>query len=62
MFGTYQSGDELGVERVGTTIYYKKNGTTIYTSGTASNGDLLVDAAIYTTGGTIADVMISGDM
>lgn len=35
---TITIGDTFRVERVGSTVYYKKNGTTFYTSGVASSG------------------------
>lgn len=58
-FGNYISGDVLRVERVGTIIYYKQNGTTIYTSLTSSNSQLIADAAIYTQNATIANAKAS---
>ncbi len=57
-FGSYQSGDRLRVERTGSTVVYKKNGVVFYTSGVASSGALIADAAIYTVGGTVADAKI----
>ena len=59
-FGTYQSGDRFSVERTGSTVVYKKNGTTFYTSTVASSGTLMADAAIHTTGGTVSDAKMSG--
>lgn len=52
--GTYQPGDTLGVERVGRTIYYRKNGAAQYASLTDHTGSLIGDLAIYTSGGTLA--------
>jgi len=57
---SYNVGDRVSVERTGTTIEYKKNGSVIYTSTLSSSGSLIVDASIYTTGGTIADANIVG--
>ncbi|HEX8684836.1 MAG TPA: PA14 domain-containing protein, partial [Pyrinomonadaceae bacterium] len=39
---------------------YSKNGTTVYTSAAPPRSPLLVDAAIYNTGATINNVVISG--
>ncbi|MDC8002582.1 DUF6443 domain-containing protein [Aureisphaera galaxeae] len=44
---TYEAGDILRVERVGTTIYYKKNNEVIYTSTVASTGNLIADISVY---------------
>jgi hypothetical protein len=47
-FGTYAIGDVFSIERVGTTIHYKKNGTTFYTSTKAApTTDLLVDFSLH---------------
>ena len=59
-YGQYANGDLLSVERSGSTVEYKKNGTTIYTSTTASSGDLMVDTSTYEQGGIISDAMIIG--
>jgi hypothetical protein len=58
-FGTYANGDIMRVERVGTTIYYKKNGTTFYTSLTSSNSQLIADVSLNQTGATIANAKAS---
>ncbi|MDR4497616.1 MAG: fibronectin type III domain-containing protein [Candidatus Scalindua sp.] len=57
-FGTYRVGDVFRVERVGSTIVYKKNGVTFYTSATPTDLPLLVDAAIYNNGGNLKDVKL----
>ena len=59
-FGTYQSGDILRVERVGSTIVYKQNGTVLYTSTIPSTGELIADAAINLTGAKVANARIDG--
>ncbi len=59
-FGNFAVGDRLSVERVGTSISYKKNGTTFYTSGISSTGSLLVDTAIYLSGASIDNVNFVG--
>jgi PKD repeat protein len=57
-FGSFQIGDKLSVERVGSTIVYKKNGVIFYTSLTPAGSVLLVDCAIYNNGGEISDVKL----
>jgi parallel beta-helix repeat protein len=59
-FGTYKSGDILSVERSGTTIFYKKNGTSFYASSISAGGSLLADCALSTPGATIKDAKIFG--
>ena len=55
-FGSATLTDRLSVVRAGTTIRYAKNGVVFYTSLVAvPRVPLLVDSALYTTGGTIAD-------
>ena len=39
-FISYNFSDVFKIERIGTTVYYKKNGTTFYTSLSASTGAL----------------------
>jgi flagellar hook assembly protein FlgD len=56
----YSINDRLAVERIGTTVTYKKNGVVFYTGTVPSTGPLLVDAAIRTTNGVIADVILRG--
>ena len=56
--GTYQTVDILRVERIGNTVYYKKNGITIHISQTTSSGELLGDIAMHTSGSKIEDVKI----
>lgn len=54
----YVAGDVFRVERVGTTITYKKNGVTFYTSLIASSGPLLIDTSILTVGASLASVTL----
>lgn len=56
--GTYAVGDVLRVERVGTTVTYKKNGIVFYTSGTPSSGSLLIDTAFYRINSALAAVQL----
>ncbi|MFC1749398.1 hypothetical protein ACFL2V_11400, partial [Pseudomonadota bacterium] len=58
----YQVGDILKVERTGTTVVYKQNGTVFYTSTVPSSGNLIVDASIYSYEAQIANAFIFGAM
>ncbi|TSE09853.1 DUF6443 domain-containing protein [Aquimarina algiphila] len=49
----YKIGDILSVERIGTTIVYKKNDAVFYTSTIPSSGNLIGDASLYHTGSRI---------
>ncbi|MBX2916280.1 MAG: hypothetical protein KF856_13500 [Cyclobacteriaceae bacterium] len=55
----YAAGDVFRVERVGSTVYYKKNGTTFYTSTIPSTSALIVDAAINNSGHIISNAKAS---
>jgi len=57
-FGSYVAGDVFRIERTGTTIEYKKNGTTFYTSTIASSSQLIADISIYSNGAMLNDVKI----
>ncbi len=57
--GAIVVGDVLRIERAGTTITYKKNGTVVRTSPTASSSMLMVDVSIKDYGKTITDVRAS---
>ncbi len=57
-FGTLQVGDVFRVERIGSTVYYKKNGETFYTSSVSSTGLLLGDVSIFANNGRIKDLKI----
>jgi YD repeat-containing protein len=59
-FGPYATGDRLRVSVASGVVSYSKNGTTVYTSAAPPRSPLLVDAAIYNTGATINNVVISG--
>ncbi len=56
---SYQSGDNVSVEVVGGTVYYKQNGNTIYTSAKTPTYPLLVDTALYSTNATLNYVSVS---
>ncbi len=57
-FMSYQAGDSFKVERVGSTIVYKKNGVIFHTSTTSTDSALLVDVTIGDTGGKISDAKL----
>lgn len=57
--GTALSGDILRVERVGSSVLFKKNGVTFYTKTAALTTSLLVDAAINTVNSSIPLVTTS---
>lgn len=58
---TWVPGDRFSIERVDGTVYYKKNGTTIYTSTkTNSTDSLIVDVAMNTQGSEVVDCTITG--
>jgi fibronectin type 3 domain-containing protein len=56
--GAYQGTDKLKVERIGSTIYYKKNDITFYTSLIPSTTSLLVDVSIQSASASISGTMI----
>ncbi|HMS66510.1 MAG TPA: fibronectin type III domain-containing protein [Saprospiraceae bacterium] len=51
-------GDVIRVERIGSQISYKKNGTVYYTSLIPSFGPLLVDLSLWNTGASVSNVKI----
>lgn len=57
--GTYQQGSKLRVERVGTSILYKIDGAVKHTSSAPSTGPLLADVALFQTGSTISNAVMS---
>ncbi|NQX85549.1 MAG: RHS repeat-associated core domain-containing protein [Flavobacteriaceae bacterium] len=61
-FEEYSPDDEFKVEKVGTTIYYKKNNITFYTSGTSTSESLLGDFAFYTTEAEITNFEMGGNI
>lgn len=56
--GGYSSGDVFEIERAGTTIKYKKNGSVVYTTTGASTSPLYVDTDITSDGGTFSGVIL----
>jgi RHS repeat-associated protein len=57
-FGSYQVGDVFRIERIGDTIYYKRNGEIFYISQTPSTGTLIGDISMYSTNAEIEDLHI----
>jgi hypothetical protein len=58
---TYVTGDILRIERIGTSIYFQKNGVLHYTFNTApflSSQPLYVDTAFYSNSSTLKDPRI----
>ncbi len=55
----YKAGDIFRVERQGSTILYKKNGETFYTSTVASHGSLMGDISICNYNHTVRNLRMS---
>lgn len=55
----YALGDVYRIERTGSTILYKRNGNTFYTSSVASSTSLLVDVSLLHTGAILYNTTIS---
>ncbi len=53
------TGDVFRIQRNGTTITYKRNGVTFYTSQTPSTSSLMIDVTLYTAGATLHGVRSS---
>ncbi|WP_420552113.1 DUF6443 domain-containing protein [Tenacibaculum aiptasiae] len=58
VFGNSELNDVFKIERIGNTIYYKKNNITFYTSQIQSSGSLLGDISMYSEGAQIKDLKI----
>lgn len=61
-FGSYATGDLLRVAVEGGVVKYKRNGVLVYTSAVAPVYPLLVDTSLYSTGATLTNVVISGNV
>jgi Phage T4 tail fibre len=57
--GTPIAGDKLKVERIGNTIYYKRNNLTFYTSLVLSQTAIFVDVCMFTPNGSITGSKIN---
>src|SRR5581483_4931442 len=62
VFGAYATGDLLRVAIEGGVVKYKRNGALVYTSAVAPVYPLLVDTSLYSTGATLTNVVISGNV
>ncbi len=58
-FGAYAAGDTFRVERQGSTIYYKKNGSVFYTSTISTIAPLHGNISFFHTGSTIRDLVLN---
>ncbi len=56
---SFASNDLLKIERVGNTIYWKKNGTTFYELNNIAQTELIVDVAMRHQNGKITEAMTS---
>ncbi|HEY3402416.1 MAG TPA: RHS repeat-associated core domain-containing protein [Ohtaekwangia sp.] len=52
-------GDILRIERVGSTIYFKKNGSIVHTLAGALTVPLLIDVSLYTAGSALVNMKAS---
>lgn len=57
--GSLVVGDVLRIHRLGSTIYYLKNGKIVYTSAVVSTSALLVDVSIFSPTGVLSAVKAS---
>lgn len=57
--GAFSAGEILRIERVGTTILYKRNGTLVYTSTIASSTSLNADISFYRQNAYFENIMVS---
>jgi hypothetical protein len=58
-FGTYAAGDTFQIQVAGSKVAYLKNATLLHTSTKAPTSPLLFGAALFTTGATVNNVVIS---
>ncbi|MFL0096115.1 RHS repeat domain-containing protein, partial [Tenacibaculum maritimum] len=55
---SYKVGDVFQVERIGSEVFYKKNGAIFYKSTIPSSGSLLGDVSMFHKGGEIRDLKL----
>lgn len=55
-FGAYTASDVFRIERSGTSIFYKKNGTTFFTTTVAPGAILYFDSSVYSLGGGLNSI------
>jgi RHS repeat-associated protein len=60
--GTWTSGDRFKVAIEGGYVKYSKNGTVLYSHTVSPTYPLLVDTSLYSSGNTLSNVVISGDL
>ncbi len=56
--GTYNTGDTFRIDVIDNIVYYKLNGTTLFTSGNSPTLPLYVDISFNTVGSTIDSIFI----
>jgi len=61
IIGGYKAGDDLRIQRVGTTLYYKKNGITLRTITVNDQEEMVVGATMYTLASTFSKMRCSFD-
>jgi len=59
-FGTYAAGDRLRVAVEGGQVKYLRNGVAVGVSSRAVTYPLVADAALYNTGASLTNVVLSG--
>jgi hypothetical protein len=59
-YGPFATGDTMRVEVLNGVVQYSRNGGVFYTSNRTPVYPLLVDTALYSTGATLVDVVMSG--
>ena len=57
--GNYEAGDVLRIERTGSKVIYKRNGTVVATTNVSTRPALVADAALLNTGSTVFNGKIS---
>jgi RHS repeat-associated protein len=60
--GTFVNGDRFRVAIESGVVKYYKNTTLLYTSGASPTYPLLVDTSLYSSGNTLTNVVISGNL
>jgi PKD repeat protein len=60
--GAYAAGDRLRVAVEGGAVKYSRNGTVLYTSAAVPAYPLLVDTSLYSSGATVRDTVLVGEL
>ena len=58
----YEVDDVFRIERQGSVVYYKKNGSVIYTSGISSTTQLHIDCSLYHVGSKLENAFIGTEI